>query len=159
MNLKITLTVEPDAGEQLVGLLAKAYGRGELGVSDLRIEREGEAAPVRQSTIAKRVEARAIGQLKRKGRFHPPREGTGAMLALGIVATGGTDVPAAVQRAFIAASLSADGAGATLSKLGKRGFVRNVGLREWTLTAKGEAFMKERRNERDSGARDDRKND
>jgi predicted transcriptional regulator len=81
--IKLTLVLDPDEGEQLIGLVAKAFGRGELGIDAMRIEREraeplrggkeyavgyadGEALrPVRQSTIAKMVAARELPKPKR----------------------------------------------------------------------------------------------
>jgi hypothetical protein len=167
MSLKITLTIdqESEQGTVLIGLLAKALGRGEAGVSDLRIEREGEVVKplraIRQSTVAKLVAAREIAPPRkgsRKDKSAPPREGTGAMLGLRIVASGVPNMNAALGEAFVKAGLSVDGAGATLSKLGKRGYVRNVAKGEWKLTAKGEAVLKGN----DTHAKvehDDRKND
>jgi hypothetical protein len=155
MSLKITLTIdqENEQGSVLVSLLAKALGRGEAGVSDLRIERVSEAhaelRPVRQSTIAKLVAARDIAApRKHKGRFYPPKPGTGAFLGLQIVASGVPNVNAALREAYVKIGLSPDGAGATLSKLGSRGYVRNVGEGAWKLTAKGEAVLKEREHEK-----------
>jgi hypothetical protein len=146
MSLKITLTIdqENEQGSVLISLLAKALGRGEAGVSDLRIEREGEVvqAPPKLRAIAKSTVAKMVAAGKGKGKFAPPREGTGAMIGLRLVASGVPNVTTELVKAFLKAGLSVDGAGATLSKLGKRGYVRNTGKGEWKLTAKGEAVLK-----------------
>jgi hypothetical protein len=149
MNLKITLTVDPDRGEQLVGLLAKALGRGELGVSDLRIEREATVAnstvalkPVRQSTIAKMIAARE--RPKRKAR-------EGNYLGMRAVKSGKPNGVTLMLRALkFEASLdgihemwrvngfNTNGVGASLSKLKHRGYVKRVGEGVWRLTPEGE---------------------
>jgi hypothetical protein len=161
MTLKITLTIdqEDEQGTVLIGLLAKALGRGEAGVSNLRIEREGEndlperaarlareglaLRAVKQSTSAKMVAKREVAPAAPWKR-HAPKPGTGAFLALQIVASGAINPNAALREAFVKRGLSGDGAGATLSKLQTRGYARNVGKGAWKLTAKGEAALKER---------------
>ena len=147
MKLKLTLTVEPDAGEQLVGLLAKAYGRGELGISGLLVEREGEVTAhvvkppmlraVRQSTIAKMVTA---GKRKRKGgelgERAEPGKPNGVTLALrAIKHQASLD---GIRAMWAAHGLNRNGVGATLSKLRKRGYVRRDGEGVWRLTPTGE---------------------
>jgi hypothetical protein len=158
MSLKITLTIdqENEQGLVLIGLLTKALGRGEAGVSDLRIERGGEleipeahedwfkkarlaGAPKVASLVAKR-EAGPRVNLKKQ---HAPRPGTGAFLGLTVVASGVANANEMLRRAYREAGLSEDGAGATLSKLQTRGYLRNLGKGQWKLTAKGEAAMKE----------------
>ncbi|HEX3522498.1 MAG TPA: hypothetical protein VHT52_10475 [Stellaceae bacterium] len=148
--IKLTLILDPDESEQLIGLVAKAYGRRELGIDEMRIERDAPKAlaPVKQSTIAKLVAARELPKPKRKGRIHAPRPGTGAFIGLEIVASGVPNPNTALKAAYAKVGLSQDGAGATLSKLATRGYLRNVGPGEWKLTAKGEAVMKEREHEK-----------
>jgi hypothetical protein len=146
--LKITLRVEPDEGEQLVGLLAKAFGRGELGLAELRIERDGEVvshvvhAPpklraVHKSTIAKMVTA---GKRKRKGgelgERAEPGKPNGVTLALrAIKHQASLD---GIRAMWAAHGLNRNGVGATLSKLRKRGYVRRDGEGVWRLTPTGE---------------------
>ena len=146
MTLKITVTIDQDDKADwadLIGLLAKAYGRGELGITDLRIERDSAVAtePEFQAWAKKLVVKQRLAS--RKSRFSPPKRGTGAFIGLQIVASGVANMNAALTAAFLKAGLSTAGAGATLSKLGGRGYVRNVGKGEWKLTAKGEAVIKE----------------
>jgi hypothetical protein len=167
MTLKITLTIdeENEQGLVLVGLLTKALGRAEAGVSNLRIEREGEpvASKPKLSTVARLVAKREIDppprQVNLKKR-HPPKPGTGAFLGLMAVASGVPNVNAVLKDEYRKHGMSADGAGATLSKLQARGYVRNVGMGEWKLTAKGEALLKEQgRHDEPKVEHDDRAND
>jgi hypothetical protein len=147
MTLKVTLTVDQDHGEQLVGLLAKAFGRGELGIGDIRIERADPLdvglKAIKQS-LGKLPEATAkwIGKPKKARAEIMPRKGTGAFLGLVVVASGVPAPNKMVREAFLKAGLSANGAAATLSKLGKRGYLRHAGDGEWKLTAKGEEALK-----------------
>jgi hypothetical protein len=146
MTLKITFTIdqENEQGTVLVGLLAKALGRGEAGVSDLRIERDGEPVAPKLSTVARLVAKREIVPPRSNNKKrHAPRPGTGAFLGLQIVASGVANPNAVLREAFAKAGLSDSGAGATLSKLQTRGYMRNVGPGQWKLTAKGEAVLKE----------------
>jgi hypothetical protein len=158
MTLKITLTIdqENEQGVVLIGLLTKALGRGEAGVSDLRIERDELEIPEANaewfkkarltgvSKVARLVAKREVGPRVKRARpetKRAPAPGTGAFLGLQVVARGGDNANEALRVEFVKAGLSDNGAGATLSKLGKRGYVRNVGPGEWKLTAKGEAAI------------------
>jgi hypothetical protein len=146
MTLKITFTLdqENEQGTVLVGLLAKALGRGEAGVSNLRIEREGEpVAKPKLSAVAKLVATREIAPPRNNKKHRAPSPGTGAFLGLQIAASGVRNATKALREAFTAAGLSDNGAGATFSKLQTRGYLRNVGFGQWKLTAKGEAVLKE----------------
>lgn len=148
MTLKITLTIdqENEQGVILIGLLAKAFGRAEAGVSDLRIEREGErvrtAAP-KLSGIERKV-AEIAERPKRKGyelgmRARDGRP-NGVILMLQVLARNGTlkDIHAAWKEAGFVAD---GGVGATLSKLKKRGLAKHLGPAKWRITPDGLATL------------------
>jgi hypothetical protein len=147
MNLKITMTVEPDAGEQLVGLLAKAYGRGELGISGLLVEREGQVVAhvvkppalraIRQSTIAKMV---AKGQRKRGYELgmRAIRGGKPNGVTITLRALKHNASRDGIRAMLEAHGFKSHGMSPTLSKLQQRGYVKNVGIGVWRLTPKGE---------------------
>jgi hypothetical protein len=160
--IKLTLILDPDKGEQLIGLTAKAFGRGELGIDAMRIERDGELeiseaneawfqkAKLKgpQSKVARLVARREAGPRPNLKKQHKPARNTGAWLGLTVVASGVANANEVLKRAYVEAGLSPDGAGATLSKLQSRGYVRSLGKGEWRLTAKGEAAMKEYEHEK-----------
>ena len=161
MSLKITLTIdqENEQGTVLIGLLAKALGRGEAGVSDLRIEREGEVArppalrAIRQSTIAKLAAARTKGKkpaspalmaaakLRAAGAFPGMRAVTsgkpnGVSVTLRALKLEGSRE--GIRAMFGAHKLNPNGLGSILSKLQQRGFIKRVGDGEYRLTPQGE---------------------
>lgn len=150
MTLKVTLTINQDYSEDLIGLLTKAFGRGELGIGDIRIERADPLKAIKRSVIAKMIEAGApskaiVEEAMKPKKRRPeimPRKGTGAFLGLMVVASGVSKPNTMVREAFLKAGLSANGAAATLSKLGKRGYLRHGGDGEWKLTARGEEALK-----------------
>jgi hypothetical protein len=156
MSLKITLTIdqENEQGVVLIGLLTKALGRGEAGVSDMRIERDGELeipeaneawfekaklGPVRQSTIAKMVVA-SPPKRKRKGyelgmRASKSGKPNGVSIMLrALKLDASLDGIREMWRAY---SLNPNGVGATLSKMAHRGYCKRVGDGVWKLTSKG----------------------
>jgi hypothetical protein len=158
MSLKITLTIdqESEQGVVLIGLLAKALGRNEAGVSDLRIEREG-AEPlrggkeyavgraeglalraVRKSTVAKLV---ASGKRQRSG-YEPGmramksgKPNSVSIILRGIKHEGSRD---AIGAMLSAKGFDPKGMSPALTKLTRRGYIRNVGKGEYRLTPKGE---------------------
>jgi hypothetical protein len=171
MNLKITLTVDPDGGEQLVGLLAKALGRGELGIHGLQIEQvlpyhREHVEPPKQSVIAKLVAKRpASAKVFEAARARSAK----AFLGMRALQQGKPNSMTITMRALkreasrdgIQAMLKAhgfnpNGLSPTLSKLRKRGYAKNVGLGVWRLTPKGEE-LEARLNEKVE--HDDSKND
>lgn len=142
--IKITLTIdqEDEQGVVLIGLIAKALGRGEAGVSGLLIEREGppvKTAPApKLSAVARKVAT--IHKPKRSGYSlgmqAKPGKPNGVIVALQILRDGGS--LAELRVAWKAAGLNPDGGiGATLSKLRKRGLVKRVGPGQWQITAEG----------------------
>ena len=88
MTLKITLTIDQDAGADLVGLIAKAFGRGELGIDEVRIERDGVRVaytakePVKLRMIRKSTVAKMIAAKTPKMRRDFMSKGKGSILAL-----------------------------------------------------------------------------
>lgn len=139
MNLKITLILDVERGAELIGLLAKALGRGEAGVSDLKIERVG--AVERPAVALRAVPPSTVAKLAARGKRR--KRGIGVELALIVVARGEPNVNIALKEEYRKHGLAEDGAGATLSKLATRGYLRHGGKSEWALTDKGsEALMK-----------------
>jgi hypothetical protein len=55
MTLKIILIVDEDEAEQLVGVLAKGLGRGEMGIREIRIDRSEEMKTIAKPAVAKRA--------------------------------------------------------------------------------------------------------
>ena len=158
MTLKITLTVDPDRGEHLIGLLAKALGRGEQGISDMRIEAdraeplrggveyaaghaEGVALRAVRSTVAKLVAGPPTKKAKRKGyelgmRTMKSGKANSISVTLRGLKHGGSRE--AIRDMWRAVGLNGNGLSPTLSKLSKRGFVKSNGAGEWRLTPMGE---------------------
>ena len=170
MSLKITLTIdqENEQGSVLISLLAKALGRGEAGVSDLRIERAG-AEPLRGGkeyaighaegvalrAIRKSTVAKLIGKGKRKAspatlaaakarsaNAHPGmramasgRHNSVSTILHGIKLEGSRD---AIGAMLSARGFDPRGISPTLTKLQRRGYIKNVGKGEYRLTPKGE---------------------
>ena len=155
MTLKITLTIdqENEQGTVLLGLLAKAFGRGEAGIGDLRIERA--AAPALRGGAEyqegfQQVARKAVGKVRlvekkpkatRQGYelgMRAMRNGkpNGVIVTLRVLRDGGS-LPE-VRDAWREAGLVADGGvGATLSKLRKRGLVNHVGASDWQIATGG----------------------
>lgn len=153
MTLKITLTVDQDHGAELVGLLAKAYGRGELGIAELLIERPNERVatlrPVPAKTIAKLTghstyPAQATSAPKTRRRPAGERlRGRGVAVALQLVAKGQPYANRELKEQYAKHGLAGDGAGATLSKLCKHGYIRRIVEGHYALTSKGEARLRD----------------
>jgi hypothetical protein len=149
MSLKITMTVDEEHGEQLVGLLAKAFGRGELGIGDMRIERaepldvglKTTAAihPIRKSTVAKLVAAgtrksnRASAGLGARA-FKTGKPNGAVTILTGLSHDASRD---GLKAVWTARGFSENGLGAMLSKLAKRGYVIRVDEGQYRLTPKG----------------------
>jgi hypothetical protein len=144
MTLKITLTVDEDHGEQLIGLLAKAFGRGELGIGDIKIERakaiDVGLKAIHQSKIAKLVEtdkpkrrARADYEIGMRAFMTGKPNGVITILT-GLSHDATRDGLTAMWKAR---GFSENGLGASLSKLGKRGYILMLGNGAWRLTTKG----------------------
>jgi hypothetical protein len=145
MKLKIALTVDPDAGEQLVGLLVKAFGRGELGIVDLKIDRAGyekPLGPVRQSTIAKLVARREHGPKRyRKGYelgMRAMKSGKPNGVTVTLKALKHNLSREGFREMWREHGLAPNGLSATLSRLQRRGYVQGDGAGVWKLTPKGE---------------------
>lgn len=150
MNLKITLTVDPDGGEQLVGLLAKAYGRGELGIQGLQIE---QLLPYHREHVEPSAIAKLVAKRPASAKVLAAARLRGASYSLGMraIKSGKPNSLTITLKALkheasrdgIRAMLKAhgfepNGLSPTLSKLRKRGYAKNVGLGVWRLTPKGE---------------------
>lgn len=151
MNLKITLTVDPERGEALIGLLAKALGREEAGVGDMRIEliREPVMREARQSTIAKMV---ARANLPKPKLPYRKREGYSLGMrairsgkANGVIITlKGLAMDASREgllELWDAANLNRNGMSATLSKMKKRGLTTMLGEGVWRMTQEGKDLL------------------
>ena len=150
MTLKITLTVDPDRGEHLIGLLAKALGRGEQGISDMRIEAD-RAEPLRggveyaagfaEGKTLKLKKPPSAAPAKRKGyeigmRTLKSGKPNSVSVTLRGLKHGGSRE--AIRAMWRAVGLNGNGLSPTLSKLSKRGFVKSNGAGEWRLTPMGE---------------------
>lgn len=71
-----------------------------------------------------------------------PKRGAGAILGLQVVASKPAQINTVLKAEFVKIGLAPDGAGATLSKLRARGYLRHGGKGEWALTPKGEAALR-----------------
>jgi hypothetical protein len=139
MTLKITLTVDEDYGEQLIGLLSKAFGRGELGIGDIKIERakaiDVGLKAIRQSKIADKPKRKARADYEIGMRAFMTGKPNGVITILtGLSHDATRDGLTAMWKAR---GFSENGLGASLSKLGKRGYVLMLGNGAWRLTTKG----------------------
>lgn len=148
MNLKITLTIDPERGEQLIGLLAKALGREEAGVGDMRIELIREATPVHKSSWVQKVVERSQlpkpAKIKRKGyalgmRAFKSGKPNGVVITLSGLAMDATRD--GLQTLWGMAGLSKNGLSATLSKLKARGYVVMLDNGAWRLSPKGKELV------------------
>ena len=153
MTLKITLVVDQEDGEPLIGLLAKAFGRGELGIGDIRIERahaiDVGVKAIRQSTVAKMVEAgkRLTAKAKKTARkdYALGMRAFASGRANGVVVTLLALAHNATRENMLTEwrglGLNLNGLSATLSKLKKRGYVVNPADGIWRLTPKGQELV------------------
>jgi hypothetical protein len=145
MTLKVTLTINQDFSEDLIGLLTKAFGRGELGIGDIKIERakpiDVGLKAIRQSRIAKLIEAGKSS--KRKARsdyemgmraFMTGKPNGVITILIGLSHNGTRDGLAAMWKAR---GFAGNGLGASLSKLAKRGYITLLGGGAYRLTTKG----------------------
>lgn len=149
MTLKITLTVDQDHGEQLIGLLAKAFGRGELGIGDIRIERT-QPLDVGLKAIHQSVESKLPKPKKQKVerkdyslgmRAQKTGKQNGVVIALrGLSMDASRD---GLREMFKAYGVNPNGVSPTLSKLQKRGYIVNVSKGVWRLSTKGVEFVKQ----------------
>jgi hypothetical protein len=79
---------------------------------------------------------------RRVTRFNPDK-GIGTVLILKTIEhIGGQVHVSAVKKALLEAGKSGNGSGATLSKLKRDGYVKNVGKGLWAITPKGETAAK-----------------
>jgi hypothetical protein len=162
MTLKVTLTINQDFSEDLIGLLTKAFGRGELGIGDIKIERADPLdvglKAIKQSQIAKLV-AKAQEPPKlpkpkivRKGyslgmRAFRTGKPNGVTIALtGLEHDATRD---GLRAMFRAQGVNPNGLSPTLTKLKKRGYVVLVSAGVWRLTPKGMDFVKQWRAQHD----------
>lgn len=155
MTLKITITVdqENEQGVALIGLLAKAYGRGEAGVIELEFQRDVERR-LASELIKHGAEWYAKAQLKKPGKIArlvaAGRKRKAPGLGTRGIKTGkrtGVQVALRAMRleasldglreGFRANKLNTNGVGATLSKLAKRGYCWRVEDGKWRLTDEG----------------------
>jgi hypothetical protein len=143
MTLKITLTVDEDHGEQLIGLLSKAFGRGELGIGDIKIERakpiDVGLKAIHQSKIAKLIEAgkpkqRRMGYEIGMRAFKSGKPNGVITILTGLSHGASRDGLMAVWRAR---GFNPNGLSASLSKLTDRGYITMLGGGAYRLTTKG----------------------
>lgn len=148
MTLKITMTLDEEAGEELIGLLGKALGRGELGIKTLQIE-------ARDDGLVKKVKLQEL-PVKRKGfslgmRAIKTGRTNGTLITLQGIKTKVTLV--GIKRLWEAAQLSPNGVSATLSKLTHRGLIHRVSKGHWRLLPKGEELLATWENRTNEGER------
>ena len=149
MTLKITLVVDQEDGEPLIGLLAKAFGRGELGIGDIRIERahavDVGVKAIRQSTVAKveRLTAKAKKTARKDYalgmRAFASGRPNGVVVTLLALAHNATRENMLTE--WRGLGLNLNGLSATLSKLKTRGYVVNPADGIWRLTPKGQEVV------------------
>jgi predicted transcriptional regulator len=156
MTLKLTMTINQDASEDLIGLLTKAFGRGELGIGDIKIERADPLdvglKAIRQSQIAK-----LVAKAQEPPKLPKPKQ-TKKGYALGMRAVksgkhnGVTIILTAlshdasrdgIKAMFKAHDINPNGVSPSLTKLQKRGYIVRIGAGNYRLTPKGQEFVKQ----------------
>jgi hypothetical protein len=163
MTLKITMTINQDYSEDLIGLLTKAFGRGELGIGDIKIER---ADPLDVGLKAIKQSIAATGKFpeataKWIGRDKPKPAGTphkrrGYSLGMRAIKTGkpnGITIALAglehnasrdgLRAMFEAHNINPNGVSPSLSKLKKRGYIVQIDVGVYSLSPKGQAFVEQ----------------
>jgi hypothetical protein len=160
MTLKVTMTINQDYSEDLIGLLTKAFGRGELGIGDIKIEREEpvyvatgklQPSPVPKSAVAKMIAA-GKPKLVRKGyrlgmRAFKSGKPNGVVITLtGLAHDASRD---GLRAMFEAHNINPNGVSPILSKLQKRGYIVHVDAGVYRLTPKGQEFVKQWRAQHD----------
>lgn len=133
--MKFQLTCFVD--ETLIGSLTELIAPYSRVI--VKLVEDGE--PTKPLAVKARI-APASALLPRKNSGISPEKGLGALLGLRVVAIGGPQINATLKAEFKKAGLAPDGAGATLSKLRSRGYLRHGAKGEWSLSAKGEAAVR-----------------
>jgi predicted transcriptional regulator len=166
MTLKVTMTINQDYSEDLIGLLTKAFGRGELGIGDIRIERADPLdvglKAIKQSAIAKLITAGAPSKVIAKEAMKPKLTRKGYSLGMRAVKSGKhngvTIILTAlahdasrdgIREMFKAHDINPAGVSPSLTKLQKRGYIVRIGAGVYRLTPKGQEFVKQWRAQHD----------
>lgn len=136
--IKITLTVDPDQGEQLFGLLAKAYGRRELGIAEFRIE-QGDVIPQAIPKLTVKAERLPRNTVGLGGRAFKHDKPNGVIVALSALKAGLS--LEGVRDMWIKAGFNKNGVGATLSKLAARRYIKRLHEGVWRLLPAGEELL------------------
>jgi hypothetical protein len=160
MTLKVTMTINQDYSEDLIGLLTKAFGRGELGIGDIKIERldptyvaTGKLEALPKSTAKwlgvrasepkpKRKRERGLGM-----RAFKVGKPNGVIITLtALEHDASRDGISAMWKAH---KLNPNGLSATLSKLKARAYVVQIDYGVWRLAPKGVEVVKQWRAQHD----------
>jgi hypothetical protein len=161
MTLKVTMTINQDYSEDLIGLLTKAFGRGELGIGDIKIERadpldvglkaihQATVRPIRKSTVAKMIGKSKRGSPGLGNRAFRTGKINGAIITLTGLSHGGSRD--GLRAMLEAHDINPNGLSPLLSKMVKQGYVVMHGAGVYDLTPKGMEVVK-RWNERDDNA-------
>lgn len=130
MKFKLSCVVDAELIGPITELLGP-YGP----ISWRMMEGEGAKVVSKAGTLVKPtpIKRRTVGFL--------PQKGLGGLIALRVVATlpAGASANEVLKQEFEKAGLATDGAGATLSKLRVKGYLRHPGKGIWGMTPKGEA--------------------
>jgi hypothetical protein len=155
MTLKVTMTINQDYSEDLIGLLIKAFGRGELGIGDIKIERADPLdvglKAIKQSQIAK-----LVAKAQEPPKLLKPKIVRKSGLGLRAMANGKENGVVVILKGLShdasrdglmvmwkAKGLHPNGLSASLSKLRQRGYVLMLGKGAYRLTPKGQEFVKQ----------------
>jgi predicted transcriptional regulator len=160
MTLKVTMTINQDYSEDLIGLLTKAFGRGELGIGDIKIERADpldvglkaikRAAAAIEPSLTQLVVAKKMlapkAKLKRSGYslgMRAVKSGKHNGVTIILTALAHDASRDGIREMFKAHDINPAGVSPSLTKLQKRGYIVRIGAGVYRLTPKGQEFVKQ----------------
>jgi hypothetical protein len=160
MTLKVTMTINQDFSEDLICLLTKAFGRGELGIGDIKIEREEPTYVATGKLALPKSTAKWLGvkagepkpKLTRKGYalgMRAVKSGKHNGVTIILTALAHDASRDGIRAMFEAHDINPNGVSPSLTKLTKRGYIVRIGAGNYRLTPKGMEFVKQWRAQHD----------
>jgi hypothetical protein len=132
MTLLITLTIDEGDGAELIGLLAKALGRHELGIIDFKLQAIKPAGPIFAPDPRNPQRISAKPGLTPTGR---PRKATGGerFKVLRLSLADGPMSFSQMRAALVKAGFASTGLGSAITQWVKFGLIERTGHGEYRL--------------------------